>query len=1175
MSLREKIQVNAHYTRSVNLERDSNSIDVVNAYIPTSRALRTLSKIADTFHDRQAPRAWSLVGPYGSGKSSFSVFLAQLLSHPDDLATKAAYRVLGGAEKELATSFEKPAKGKSGYFKVLVTGAPEPLSLRLLKGFADSAQMYWSARKGKNPQIVSKLKTAVATGDVSTTELVNLVKEVQAQLSKSGSAGILLVIDELGKFLEYEARHYGANDIYILQTLAEHACEGSDVNLSMFVLLHQSFEQYAKGLGESLRNEWSKVQGRFEEVPFLESVEQTLRVVGAAFQQNIPKQEKLVLEKTVSKHVNVLIQADALPGALTEKEATKLFMSCYPLHPVSAVLLPLLCQKVAQNERSLFSYLGSHEDFGLADMLQKITEVGEFVYPHHIFDYFITNQSAVVGDYLTHRRWVEVVTAIERLGDAKPVEIQLLKTIGILNIIGGKGGFKASKDLLATTLTSKSALTKLTKELADKSVVTYRRYNSEYRVWQGSDFDLEAALQEEINNLGNFSLAEELNSAKSLLPVVARKYTIKTGALRYFVPHFIDAKNYKKFPPQSEDPRIIFFLAGGQDDEKLFNSSVSSHFSDLDLVVLCLSGSQLREAVAETQALHRVRINKQELNSDPIAKREFEDRLTAAELSEDALLLALLDNPEANHWYHKGQNKNVVTKRSLQQVMSGVLEEVYSLSPVILNELINRDKPSATANAARNKLLFAMMNHESEKDLGIEKFPAEKAIYRSLLRATGLHQEGANGTWAFSEPNASDKDIKTGSRNLAPTWARINEFLDGTEKEAKSFAELNKTLMAPPYGVKAGVLPILYIAAYSVYGYELALYENRRYKPLFTEEMLERFVKRPDEFEFQRFRIDGLKASIFAQYSLVIHDDTKPRNLLELAKPLASFMGTLPEYTRNTRRGIDATAQEVRIAFNLAKSPQKLLLEELPKALGFENLREKADEKDLAAFALALTNILRELRDAYKNLLAKQQQLLAQAFNIDPSLELKELRKVISGKCHGLENFTVDTQGLRAFIMRLTKATSDDAAWFENILMFLGHKPSKKWLDSDQDAAEHRLSDFSRRVIDLEQLSIYAQKKSTKTDTDFDVYLLRSVKKGGEFKDEVVAVDQKTADSIDGTKKELAAVLNKLGEKELKLAVLAETIDDFLIEYRESQAKSTSKAKNKKPKPTDKVISST
>jgi hypothetical protein len=307
----------------------------------------------------------------------------------------------------------------------------------------------------------------------------------------------------------------------------------------LFVLLHQSFEQYAKGLGESLKNEWSKVQGRFEEVPFLESAEQVLRVVSAAFTHDFKAAETVELTNSIDKLVTVLEEQEALPGAMSHDESTELFTACYPLHPVSALLLPMLCQKIAQNERTLFSYLGSHEEFGLQDMLSTFETLGEFIYPHHIYDYFITNQSSALGDYMTHRRWAEVVTAIERLGDGTDTEVNLLKTIGILNIIGSKGGFKPSKALLECCMPKKSAFTKVVAGLKDKSVVNFRRYSGEYRVWQGSDFDLEEALQNELNNLGEFSLVDELNQSKSMLPVVARRYTIKNGALRYFIPSFL------------------------------------------------------------------------------------------------------------------------------------------------------------------------------------------------------------------------------------------------------------------------------------------------------------------------------------------------------------------------------------------------------------------------------------------------------------------------------------------------------------------------------------------------------------------------------------------------------------------------------------------------------------
>ncbi len=1166
MSLHDFVTVNTHYTRSINLERDSDSVDVVNAYIPTSRALRTFSRISDAFNEDQLPRAWSLIGPYGSGKSSFSVFLSQLLSNPENDGTKAAYKVLSKAEKSLAQKFKTETKGTDGFLKVLITGAPESFSKRLLLGLAEAAESFWEDREGRNPKIVNSLKKAVIT-DTSTSEIISLFEALQTQLEKTSCKGVLLVIDELGKFLEYEARHYGANDIYLLQSLAEHACKGSTVNLYLFVMLHQSFEQYAKGLGENLKNEWSKVQGRFEDVPFLESGEQVLRVVSAAFEQNFSEKEQELLSNKTGGIIDVLIGQDAIPSALKRDAAVDLYASCYPLHPISSLILPLLCQKVAQNERTLFSYLGSSEEFGLQQMLKTLEGVGSYVYPHHIYDYFITNQPAVLGDYLTHRRWTEVVTAIERLGDAPISEINLLKTIGVLNIIGSKGGFKASKAILETCLDKKITAKNAMKALSDKSIVTYQRFNSEYRVWQGSDFDLEDALQDEINNIGQFSLAEGLNTAKNMLPIVARRYTIEVGTLRYFVPLFVDAKSYKNTEKQSSDARIIFFLASDQDDEKIFYDEVVNHFSNLDIVALSLNGAQLREAVAETMALKRVSTNRQELNTDPVAKREFEDRLTAAVHAENKLLKNLIETPEDNIWYHrkdedsKSRKFTIFSKRDLQVKLSRVLDAVYCQTPIIFNELINRDKPSGQANAARRKLLYAMQKNESLKDLGIEKFPAEKAIYRAALRETGLHKliNEETNEWQLCAPDIH-VDGRADKSNIRHVWKRIDEFMDSTEKQAKSFVELNKELLAPPYGVKAGLLPIFYILSYLVSQHELAIYENRRYRPSFTEEMLDRFLKRPDEFEFQRFKIAGLRASIFKQYSKALNiesESDKALTLLDLAQPFAKFMGRLPEYTQKTKRGLGEKAINVRIAFNLSKSPEVLLFEDLPKALGFEDLNEKSPKSVIENFSISLRKALKELEDAYGNLLKRQKELVAQAFNIDPKLPLHELRKVISGKCHGLENYTVDVNGVGAFLLRLNRMTGSDIEWFENILMFLSNKPTSKWKDSEQDASEYRLNELSRRVTDLEKLQLHEKDRAqvSQIDENFDVYLLRSIKKGGEILDEVVAVDQKASKRISEVKNAIINSLDELDDKELKLGALAEVVDKFLNEYRSNHSK--------------------
>ncbi len=1141
MSLKAKVLVNTHYTRSINLERDYSSLDVVRSYIPTSRALKLFGRVSDCFHNQQAPRAWSLIGPYGSGKSSASVFLSQLVANPETESAVLAISKLKDAAPDIAESFQRDTTGSKGYLTVLITGSPEPMGKRITQALADSAEAFFAAFKGRKPDTINSLKELAQSEHIKTSELIQHIQKLQLDLAKKECRGIHLFIDELGKFLEFEARHYGVNDIYMLQALAELACEGNDCNFFVFVLLHQSFEQYAKGLGESLKNEWSKVQGRFEDVPFLESAEQTLRVVSAAFSHQFTPDESRELKNNICNIVDTLHEQNAVPGVMDRVSATDLMYDCYPLHPVSAILLPALCQKVAQNERTLFSYLGSHEEYGLQDMLVKLQTIEDMVYPHHIFDYFIANQPAALSDYRTHRRWAEVVTAVDRLGDASDEELNLLKTIGLLNIIGSKAGFRPSSSLLETCAAKRISVNDLLASLSDKSVITYRKFSDEYRVWQGSDFDLEDAIEDELSKLGQFSLSKELNNADALMPVVARRYTIKSGALRYFSPEFIDASSYEKSPTSTNEPRVLFFLASGKDDESAFHEKAVSYFSDLDIVGLCLNGTQLREAVSEVLALKQIQKNRQELNNDPVAKREFEDRLSAAIQAEGQLLKELLDNPQESCWFYHGKEIKVTNKRHFQERLSQILERVYCKSPVLHNELINRDRPSSQAVAARNKLLEAMIaNPKDLDDLGIEKFPPEKAIYRSVLRQTGLHN-----------PETREFQIPGPESNFYAVWREIDLFLDSTEAVPKSFTELNNTLMAPPYGVKAGVLPILYIAAYIIYQHELALYEQKSYKPVMTGGMLDRFVKRPDEYTFQRFRISGLRSSIYAEYCKLI-DVKNNHSVIQLVKPLAQFIDELPEYTRKTKSSeLSNKAKKVRNAFDFSKSPDHLIFEDLPKALGYEK-EIKSDVPNLEGLAQSLQGCLKELKDAYPIMLKQHISMLISAFHMGPDNNLASLRAKIIGRFDGLDEYTVDVDGIKAFIKRLTKQQGNDDEWLENILMFLGQKPSSKWTDANRAEVDIKLSDFAKRILDLETLKLHYDSSHSDMDGEFDIILIKSLKKGCEPVDEVVSIDSQKRDAIREYKNEIYEAIRKHSDSELQLAALAEIVDEFLTERRGS-----------------------
>ena len=100
MKLTKLIKVDNWFSRSINLERDKSSLDAVNAYVPTSTAIKTLRLIIKTLNNSKISRSWSLIGPYGSGKSSFGIFLNALFQPSSSDQHKLAIKKISEIEIE-------------------------------------------------------------------------------------------------------------------------------------------------------------------------------------------------------------------------------------------------------------------------------------------------------------------------------------------------------------------------------------------------------------------------------------------------------------------------------------------------------------------------------------------------------------------------------------------------------------------------------------------------------------------------------------------------------------------------------------------------------------------------------------------------------------------------------------------------------------------------------------------------------------------------------------------------------------------------------------------------------------------------------------------------------------------------------------------------------------------
>ena len=1148
MSLGDRIAVNTRYTRSTNVERDRGSRAIVESYLPTPGGIELLDDIAGALGPTDQPRAWSLVGPYGSGKSSFALFLHELLGGGPPQT--AARKVLAGANQAIARKFARLPTS----CRVVVSGGDEPLPDRLLAALDGAATAHWKGRPGRKPAVLARIRRARELESIADSALIDLIDDLQNELEKAGAGGLLLLIDELGKFLEYEARQ-GRAGIFLLQQLAEHAFRGRRANLLLVVLLHQGFDLYARGLGERQRNDWAKVQGRFQTVSFVEPAEQVLRIVAAAFSNTLTDTQRRHLSDQVAGLTQALAAANALPPGLEPQTAAELFAQCYPIHPLALLLLPDLCQRFAQNERTLFSYLGSREPHGFRDSLASLS-FGDWLHPATVYDYFVRNQPAVLSDPLTHRRWAEVVTAVERAGrldafaDATSLEhapSALAKTIGLLNLVGRADGLKASDDVLRLPFSGRGTFRNAIAGLREASVIQYRRFSGEYRVWQGTDFDIDQRTVEEAQKLGRFNLAETLATRASAAPVVARRHSTSTGTLRYFDVVFADPDTGRVAGGTEGEgrpaPRIVFVLAEGPPHEAAFHR-MHTESGPHDVWALYREGTAIRAAVADALALEAIQRTAQELASDPVASREIRERLDAASVAESEALGRLVGEPGLAEWFHGDRRLDVPDRRGLQRELSSIMDRVYAEAPRLRNELINRNRLSSQAAAARNKLLRHMLEDADVAELGIEKYPPERAIYRSVLEAGGLHAETVDG-WAFVPPGGSSDPL-----NLRPTWSRLDALLAGSEEVPITFDELANALAEPPIGLRQGVFPILFLHYYLQHRYEIAFFDEGTYSPALTYEHLERLVRRPDLFAFQRFRIEGVRADLFDQYGQALFDrqpDTD--DPLPLARALIRFAEGLDEHARRTRR-LTPTTLQVRDALYFSKSPQKLLFEALPTACGHD------PDGDLEGFAETLQGALRELKHAQAALVEYMRAALCRAFRLEETISLRDLREVLRGRCHGLDRYTIDTEGLLTFLRRIrAREPTQDDKWLATILVFLGRKPSAKWTDQDRDTAEYRLAQLALRLLDLEKLQLHFTAPST-NHADHEVVLVKTVGSTGPH-EEVVVLDPDKTKATDSALEEIRSLVASVGHDGLQLALIARLSREFLTEYHEARLSKT------------------
>ncbi|MDG6774610.1 hypothetical protein QCB45_09715 [Thiomicrorhabdus sp. ZW0627] len=1028
MRLSDIYSIKPRYSRSTRIDTDFNA-DAFEGLLFHATAENTLTTLS---HEFQANRkAFTITGPYGSGKSTVALLLSGLLSN-DATILKLTESIIGS---DLFQNYRKSFNtSKKGY-----------LVIRALGGLSNPIEMLTNSVIAalKEQSLKNEIKWVKTLDIESEDQFIDFYETLHDKL-KDKVDGILLIHDELGKTLEHINRENG--DLHLFQDLSERISRYAIPSIYIG-LLHQGFSEYAKDKTSKTRAEWAKIQGRFVDLLYQVSTDEIMSLISESIATVSTKPSKAA--SSIVQSSDEIIASYAREDLKSSNTFRKNIAKLGALHPYVASLLGVISRRqFSQNERSIFSFLGSMEPNSLRNFLEEHDL--DYTSPYllsNLWDFLEYNLEFHILPSEDGKQWSEAKDAINRahLKCTSKHAVPLLKTIALINLFGNAAHLFATKTtlLLAHLGLDHEDFEKALEELNEHSLVSFRSHINSYVIFAGSDIDVPSLIAEYLPNIQETEWLNIIEEELQKNLIIAKRHYHETGTL-----HWLDvrlAKNALELEAltncwtsrNNSSAAFILLLDRSLYEQAVAKNTTLSHFYAFGLIQ---NYHILAESAKELVALATI-MKKEEANlaHDPIAKSLINDRKTIAQKNLQDQLNSCLINAE---WFGKNSH-------NLTEIASIVIDELYSKSLHINNEIINRQKPSGTAITARRKLIDMMIDPDCfcEENLGFDdKFPPEKAIYLTCIKALGIHQK-INDEYGFSEPTDE------------ATQVLFNDTLE-LLKKSEGISSINDIYMAwsqAPYGVTDGVFPLLVTAFIMVYQDKLALYDfDSTQKFVFVPEaddiITTKIIKKPEHVGLRYTESATIQPYLLKRLAEIETGTSDHQaNVLSVARSLVTFVHALPHWTKNTLN-LTKNAISFRNEALRASDPHKFIFEDLPKIFKCDETTSPDLLKD------EIENVVNELKEAYPSLLLTFKEAIKE--------RLGEFDENFKERCKKVAETSSDFR-LKGFAERCLSANDENTQWTESVISLLSKSSNSQWTDSKIELARESLLSFSRRFFQI------------------------------------------------------------------------------------------------------------
>ncbi len=857
---------------------------LVNSFIPTTQSIEILSEIAKSLDPNSTERARLMVGTFGTGKSDLLLMICNYFARQvDDPLMVRFYDRIRDIDPARAGIIKGRREGQPRFLVVLLqadTVSPFPgfvlhglqyalereglAHLMNKTRYAAAREQIETWQRNGHARYADFCKTLEDHEGRDVTNLLSALSGPQADdalpqflrtfkavtdsdfhvygysqpheayadvakalVATGNYSGILLVCDEFTAFLE---RFQGAIDQQLrefdaetkaVENLAERSSSSGRAPVHFIVASLESFASAAVTIGSgSVAKALERSGGRFKQHSLL--VEGSEELIRGAIKQ-LPNADGVVLLPNIQRDdlLDIASEVWKLQGRSREWVRKIIVHGAFPLHPLSTYALPLINQKVAQSQRTMFLFL--NDEKGLRGFIEREPLHDSYPGWHRLltidllFDYFresiTTKNSAILEAFEYAEQQLRTATIDIRMST------RILKIVALCETVGSDLVMRPTKLFLRRALnlppSAETDLDTALKVLEDVDAImspsdvhsTSGIYQLPGRGW----ISLKSLRQRIANRAQNLSITDvgKLQAYQPPPAIQATDYNIKRGSHRKLSAYYVGLNTLRsgeRLKSDLADARnrdaLLWYVVTTSDTERSEAQSLARELTAQQsrlVVAVPIAPSRILSALRDYQALEAVRnevdeASKRYLEDTGKLGHEYKDRLTHE--------LKLLVEARQWEWFAAGRGESGLASSNLVALSSLVMEKVFPDTPnTSLSQHFKPDDLGSTITKAVEQIIRGGIKLDKGAKSATDSVLRIGAVSLGLLQLDKL--DGSFEPFSLADPKSS------GNLASGKIWRRMSDHLAA----GKPWTNLVRDLRQPPFGLYDSIL-IVFLAAF-------------------------------------------------------------------------------------------------------------------------------------------------------------------------------------------------------------------------------------------------------------------------------------------------------------------------------------------------------------------------